>query len=69
MICNWLGLSDMLDNLHWNGEVGFGNATELDWRVDGDHAGTWRTARNLTFVKVANASHMVRRRLLSPFEV
>jgi hypothetical protein len=35
------------------------NATEQDWQVDGRHAGTWTTARNLTWVKVANASHMV----------
>jgi carboxypeptidase C (cathepsin A) len=33
---------------------------DLEWFVDGEHAGYWRTARNLTFVKIANASHMVR---------
>ena len=36
------------------------DAESLDWRVDGKHAGTWVTARNLTYVKVADASHMVR---------
>lgn len=30
-----------------------------DWEVDGKPAGTWREARGLTYVKVADASHMV----------
>lgn len=29
------------------------------WWVDGKKAGTWQTARNLTYVQVYNSSHMV----------
>lgn len=31
-----------------------------DWVVDGRTAGTWTTARNMTYVKILDASHMVR---------
>jgi hypothetical protein len=24
LICNWLGISNMIDDLHWNGQKGFG---------------------------------------------
>lgn len=30
-----------------------------DWSVNGKAAGTWTTARNLTYVKIFDASHMV----------
>lgn len=35
------------------------NVTAQDWSVNGKPAGTWTTARNLTYVKVSDASHMV----------
>ncbi|KAK4049619.1 Cell death protease [Microbotryomycetes sp. JL221] len=59
LICNHVGIERMIDNLEWNGQKGFGNATEQDWFVNGEQAGTWTSARNLTYVKVADASHMV----------
>ncbi|KAM0793726.1 hypothetical protein ACM66B_001150 [Microbotryomycetes sp. NB124-2] len=59
LICNHVGIEKMIDHLEWNGEKGFGNATEQDWFVNGEQAGTWTTARNMTYVKVAGASHMV----------
>ncbi|KPV77963.1 uncharacterized protein RHOBADRAFT_50486 [Rhodotorula graminis WP1] len=59
LICNHVGIERMIDNLEWNGETGFGNATQEEWHVDGRQAGTWTTARNLTYVKINDASHMV----------
>ncbi|KAL8283707.1 hypothetical protein RQP46_005502 [Phenoliferia psychrophenolica] len=59
LICNHVGIERMIENLSWGGEVGFGNVTALDWRVDGKRAGTWTSARGLTYVKIADASHMV----------
>ncbi|KAK4704204.1 carboxypeptidase D, partial [Phenoliferia sp. Uapishka_3] len=59
LICNHVGIERMIENLSWGGEMGFGNVSALDWRVDGKHAGTWTTARGLTYVKIADASHMV----------
>jgi len=52
----------MVANLTWNGATGFVDSDAQTWLVDGAHAGTWQTERNLSFVLVANASHMVRRR-------
>ncbi|BGP12232.1 hypothetical protein JCM10213_007490 [Rhodosporidiobolus nylandii] len=59
LICNHVGIERMIDKLEWNGATGFGNATEEDWVVNGKKAGTWTTARNMTYVKVNEASHMV----------
>ncbi|GAA5824615.1 hypothetical protein JCM3770_006697 [Rhodotorula araucariae] len=59
LICNHVGIERMIANLEWNGETGFGNATDEEWHVDGRQAGTWTTARNMTYVKINDASHMV----------
>ncbi|GAA6061343.1 hypothetical protein JCM10212_004824 [Sporobolomyces blumeae] len=60
LICNHVGIERMIDDLEWNGEVGFGNSTKpQDWYVNGKNAGTWQSARNLTYVKILEASHMV----------
>lgn len=65
LICNHVGTEKMIDNLAWSGGKGWSNgddelkATQEDWWVDGEKAGTWQTARNLTYVQVYNSSHMV----------
>ncbi|KZT42934.1 alpha/beta-hydrolase [Sistotremastrum suecicum HHB10207 ss-3] len=59
-ICNYIGTENLVNSLEWNGAVGLGSSAEtLPWAVDGIDAGTWITSRNLTYVKVFNASHMV----------
>ena len=58
-MCNWVGIQDTLETMTWRGVKGFGNATEEDWYVNGTLAGKWRTARNMTWVKVLEAGHMV----------
>lgn len=66
LICNHVGTEKMIDNLSWSGVKGWGGdggdeaeSKQLDWWVNGTKAGTWRTARNLTYVQVYNSSHMV----------
>ncbi|GAA5861536.1 hypothetical protein JCM1840_005403 [Sporobolomyces johnsonii] len=59
LICNHVGIERMIENLEWNGATGFGNVTADEWYVNGKNAGTWTTARNLTYVKILDASHMV----------
>ncbi|GAA6008167.1 hypothetical protein JCM10207_007051 [Rhodosporidiobolus poonsookiae] len=59
LICNHVGIARMIERLTWNGATGFANATEEKWVVNGKRAGTWTTARNLTYVKISEASHMV----------
>lgn len=64
LICNHLGTEAFIGNMEWNGGKGFetspGNwAPRRDWTFEGEKAGFWQEARNLTYVLFYNASHMV----------
>ncbi|KAJ7886693.1 Alpha/Beta hydrolase protein [Mycena leptocephala] len=63
LICNYVGLEAMIQAMEWNGAKGLGTVQTQSWNVAGAGAGTWVTSRNLTYVKIFNASHMV------PFDV
>lgn len=63
-ICNHMGTEAFLGNMEWNGGKGFeitpGTwAPRRDWTVDGEKAGFWQEARNMTYVLFEEASHMV----------
>ncbi|KAM6496201.1 Alpha/Beta hydrolase fold [Amanita muscaria] len=58
LICNYLGLEAMMKAMTWNGHTGMGKVETQSWNVDKTPAGTWVTSRNLTYVKIFNASHM-----------
>ncbi|KAI2470940.1 alpha/beta-hydrolase [Annulohypoxylon bovei var. microspora] len=64
LICNHLGTESFISNMQWNGGKGFelspGNwAPRRDWTFEGEAAGFWQEARNLTYVLFYNSSHMV----------
>ncbi len=64
LICNHLGTEDLINNMEWNGGKGFetspGNwAPRRDWTFEGEAAGIYQEARNLTYVLFYNSSHMV----------
>lgn len=61
LICNWIGVERVVENLKWGGTTGWGSnpPPRRAWTVNGTSAGWWRESRNLTFVSVAGASHMV----------
>ncbi|ORY62994.1 pheromone-processing carboxypeptidase KEX1 [Pseudomassariella vexata] len=64
LICNHLGTEALISNMNWNGGKGFevspGNwAPRRDWTFEGEAAGFWQEARNLTYVLFYNSSHMV----------
>lgn len=64
LICNHVGTEAFIGNLEWNGGKGFevtpGTwAPRRDWTFEGELAGFWQEARNLTYVLFYNASHMV----------
>lgn len=68
LICNHLGTEALIGNMNWNGGKGFelspGTwAPRREWTFEGDVAGFWQSARNLTYVLFHNSSHMV------PFDV
>lgn len=64
MICNHLGTENLINGLSWNGGTGMELspgvwAPRRDWRFDGEPAGIYQHARNLTYVVFYNSSHMV----------
>jgi carboxypeptidase D len=63
-ICNHVGTEAMIGNMQWNGGKGFEASpgvqnAKQDWMFEGEAAGTWQEARNLTYVVFYNSSHMV----------
>ncbi|KAF8806260.1 pheromone-processing carboxypeptidase KEX1 [Phlegmacium glaucopus] len=63
LICNYIGMENMIKALTWNGQTGLGTVQTQSWNVNATPAGTWVTSRNLTYAKIFNASHM------APFDV
>ncbi|KAK9387193.1 Alpha/Beta hydrolase protein [Lipomyces mesembrius] len=65
LICNHLGNEDLISQLKFNDGVGFEEAPggawapRETWVYDGHPAGIYQSARNLTYVLIYNASHMV----------
>jgi carboxypeptidase D len=64
LICNHIGTEELISNMEWNGGKGFelsaGNwAPRRDWEFEGEPAGFYQEARNLTYILFYNSSHMV----------
>ena len=64
LICNHIGTEAFVHELKWNGGTGFEVAPgtwapRRDWTFEGELAGIWQEARNLTYVLFYNSSHMV----------
>jgi carboxypeptidase D len=64
LICNHIGTENFIANMEWNGGKGFevtpGNwAPRRNWTFEGEAAGFWQEARNLTYVLFEESSHMV----------
>lgn len=64
LICNHIGTEELIHNMEWNGGKGFevspGSwAPRRDWIFEGERAGFYQEARNLTYVLFYNSSHMV----------
>ncbi|KAJ5489603.1 Pheromone-processing carboxypeptidase kex1 [Penicillium diatomitis] len=64
LICNHLGTETLIHNMKWKGATGFETdpgvwAPRHDWSFEGESAGLYQYARNLTYVLFYNASHMV----------
>lgn len=64
LICNHIGTEELIHNMEWNGGKGFelspGTwAPRQDWTFEGEPAGIYQSARNLTYILFYNSSHMV----------
>lgn len=63
-ICNHLGTEDLISNMKWSAGTGMELspgviAPKRDWEFEGEPAGIYQEARNLTYVLFYNSSHMV----------
>lgn len=63
LICNHKGTEELINNLDYNNGKGFEEngvtAPRHDWVFEGEPAGIYQSARNLTYIKFYNSSHMV----------
>ncbi|KAL8666216.1 MAG: hypothetical protein Q9202_001723 [Teloschistes flavicans] len=64
LICNHVGTEELIHNMEWNGAKGFElspgtMAPRRDWTFEGEPAGIYQEARNLTYILFYNSSHMV----------
>lgn len=64
LICNHVGTEQLINNMEWNGGTGFETspgvwAPRHDWTFEDEPSGIYQYARNLTYVLIYNASHMV----------
>jgi carboxypeptidase D len=64
LICNHIGTEELIHNMQWGGGKGFEIspgvwAPRRDWVFEGQSAGIYQEARNLTYILFYNSSHMV----------
>jgi len=64
LICNHVGTEELINNMVWSGGKGFEVspntwAPRHDWTFEGEAAGIYQQARNLTYILFYNSSHMV----------
>ena len=64
LICNHIGTEEFIHNMKWSGATGFELspgvwAPKRAWTFEGEAAGIYQEARNLTYVLFYNSSHMV----------
>jgi len=64
LICNHIGTEELIHNMEWNGGKGFELSPETwaprkHWTFEGEPAGLYQQARNLTYILFYNSSHMV----------
>ncbi|KAE8393919.1 pheromone-processing carboxypeptidase kex1 [Aspergillus alliaceus] len=63
LICNHVGTEQLINNMKWGGGTGFETspgvwAPRHDWTFEGEPAGIYQHARNLTYILLYNSSHM-----------
>ena len=58
-ICNWRGGEKWSNEVAWNGHTTYDNTPYVDWKVNGVAAGQLKAYKNLKFLRVFNAGHMV----------
>lgn len=58
-ICNWRGGEKWTNEVNWEGKSTYGKTDYVDWTVGGKPAGHLKSYKNLKFLRVYDAGHMV----------
>jgi carboxypeptidase D len=58
ILCNIIGISNMISVMNWNGQIGFKHEPN-DFMVDGVKRGKIINENRLSLITIENASHMV----------
>lgn len=58
-ICNWFGNKEWINRLEWNDKEEFNKAGQHDWIVNNKVVGTIQQYKELTFISIKDAGHMV----------
>lgn len=58
-ICNWRGGENWTNSLNWSQKSEWSKAEYKKWNVDGKAAGEYKNVRNLSFLRIYEAGHMV----------
>jgi len=58
-LCNWCGNKAWTTALEWNGKAAFNQASDDDYKFNGNTAGRMRSAQGLHFMQVYDAGHLV----------
>jgi carboxypeptidase C (cathepsin A) len=58
-VCNWRGGEAWTNAVQWSGQAEFNAASYKEWLVNGQPAGQLKEYKNLKFLRVYNAGHMV----------
>ncbi|KAJ2082039.1 hypothetical protein H4R24_001898 [Coemansia sp. RSA 988] len=60
-LCNWYGMTALVEGLDWHGKKKFNSLEKGKWNVGSGQAGEAKSSDNLSFVRVFEAGHMVPR--------
>lgn len=58
-ICNWRGGEAWTNQVKWDGAAEYAKVNYTDWNVAGKPAGALKSHKNLKFLRVFDAGHMV----------
>ncbi|KAJ2799260.1 hypothetical protein H4R20_004509 [Coemansia guatemalensis] len=60
-LCNWYGMTALVEGFDWHGKEEFNNLKDSEWNVGSKQAGEARSVDNLSYVRIFEAGHMVPR--------
>lgn len=58
-ICNWRGGEKWTNEVPWDGHSDYSKVDYVDWTVSGTSVGKLKSHKNLKFLRVFDAGHMV----------